>query len=134
MLPRSQRLKSSEFELAFKNGRPLRHPLLQLRVWKRDESTHSEAVRAAFVAPKKLGKATLRNRLRRRVRERYRLLMQAEYSQKLAEYDLVWIIRSAVEKVGCEELEDALKELLRRAARNVNRPPAGNEQLRTGLN
>lgn len=122
MLARCQRLSTAEFAGVFENGTVVRHPLLQVRVLRRDGGKPdggNEVGRAAFVAPKKLGKAVVRNRLRRCVRERYRLLqsdLSAECSA--ASCDLVFIIGAAAQGASTLELESALRELLKRAARS----------------
>jgi ribonuclease P protein component len=120
MLPRVERLSTTEFAEVFENGRVLRHPLLQLRVVRRasdGKANGHSPVRAAFVVPKKLGKATLRNRLRRRVRERYRLGRTTGFLPlALAGCDLIWMIGSPAVTASGAELDGALRELLRRAA------------------
>ena len=121
MLARCQRLSTAEFAGVFENGTVVRHPLLQVRVLRRDGG--NETRRAAFVAPKKLGKAVVRNRLRRCVRERYRLLqsdLSAECSA--ASCDLVFIIGAAAQGASTLELDSALQELLKRATRSGKKP------------
>lgn len=118
MLPRRQRLTVADFNKVFEQGRVLRHPLLQVRVLERNNE--KDGVRAAFVAPKKLGKATVRNRLRRRVRERFRLL-QTEYSHLLRDCDLVWIIGEATAGANGTQIDGALRELLKRAGRHLGK-------------
>ena len=71
MLPRAQRLDTAAFSTAFDRGRAIRHPLLTVRAHRRHDG--DPVTRAAFVVSKKHGKATLRNRIRRRLREQYRL-------------------------------------------------------------
>ena len=74
MLPRSERLTATQFDRAFRNPEVqiVRHPLVHLKFAPRADG--DAAVHAAFVVPKKQGKAsTYRNRVRRRLRERYRL-------------------------------------------------------------
>jgi ribonuclease P protein component len=122
MLPRSQRLSTAEFALAFQNGRILRHPLLQLRAYRRAQSTLSGGIlRAAFVAPKKLGKAHVRNRVRRRVSEQFRLsparaaLME---TASLNGFDLIFMASPAVQQATSAQIEEAIAQLLRRLASN----------------
>jgi ribonuclease P protein component len=120
MLSRPQRLKTREFALAFKNGHVLRHPLFQVRVYRRENKTNENgAVRAAFAVPKKLGEASWRNRVRRKVRERYRLL-KPEDNSKLRNCDLLFFINAASENAVAAEIDAALSQLLKRAARVYN--------------
>jgi ribonuclease P protein component len=130
MLSRNERLNTADFAVAFAQGRALRHPLLQVRVFYRvpelmeqkrgrlPAQTLSAQARAAFVVPKKTGKATLRNRLRRRVRERYRLHpLRAQFQDALGECDLIFMTAPPAQTAGVRELDDAIAQLLRRAAR-----------------
>ena len=126
MLPRTQRLSTAQFNKAFEGGQILRHPLFQVRVLPREDG--SGVVRAAFVAPKKLGKAAERNRLRRRLRERYRLLIERRDDQAQREAndreaslpigcDLIFLISAAAGQALAGELDAALGQLMKRAAR-----------------
>ena len=56
-----------EFEKVFKAGRRYSHPLLRIRVLHHDEGESGNQV--AFVAPKRLGSAPVRNRGKRVLRE-----------------------------------------------------------------
>ena len=108
MLPRSQRLTTANFERAFEKSQNLRHPLLNLRVHRRDDAS---AVRAAFVVPKKLGKAAFRNRVRRRLRERFRLHPRRA---ALRGCDLIFLANMQTFGATNTELDAALDELLKR--------------------
>lgn len=118
MLPRSQRLTVSTFAVAFGEGRIVRHALLHLRIYARRDG--SAATRAAFVVAKKLGPATLRNRVRRRVRERYRLCA-ARYDERgrehLAGCDFIFFANTATLAADAGQLDEAVAQLLGRAAR-----------------
>ena len=135
MLPRTQRLSTREFAEVFEKGRVHRHPLLQMRVLRRSsegENKKSAAtvrvLRAAFVAPRKLGNATVRNRMRRRLRECYRLL-PSEYFENLSGCDIVVILGTAAQGAKGEGskteavLGGALRELLKRAAKATGKTP-----------
>lgn len=125
MLSQAERLSATEFSEVYEKGRVLRHPLLQLRMMQRCGEASTEPIRttrAAFVAPKKLGKAVVRNRLRRRVRERYRLLRQRSTPLALpVGCDLIWIIGASASAASITELDGALGELLRRAVTSVGK-------------
>ena len=118
MLPRSERLTTRQFATAFSQARPIRHALLQVRVFRREPnaSTKTAGTRAAFVVPKKVGKAVVRNRLRRRVREIYRLHSSRE---KLAarSLDLIFLLSPNALNTSNDEMARALDDVLRRVLR-----------------
>jgi len=113
MLPRAERLSRTDFARVFDNGRAFRGALLQVRVARRDEDL---TTRAAFVAGKKLGKAVVRNALRRRAREIYRLSAWRS-DPRLARCDLVFLLAPPALNATREELVCALDEILERATR-----------------
>ncbi len=109
MLPRSQRLTSAQFNHAFAHSQSVRHPLVALKAhWRGDDS---DAVRAAFVVPKKQARAVGRNRTRRRLRERYRLHPRRD---ELRGYDLIFLTTPATHDALGAQLDEALDEVLRR--------------------
>lgn len=113
MLSRSKRIRTREFEIAFEGGHTLRHPLLHLRVYCH---RRNGVARAAFVVPKRLGKAVQRNRLRRRVRERYRLLsLEEPWEERLSGCALLFFIQGKSEAATPSQLDEALRQLLKRA-------------------
>ncbi len=116
MLPRAQRLTTSQFDRAFANPQTVRHPLVVLRAHFRGDG--EEIVRAAFVVPKKQGKATERNRTRRRLREIYRL-QGAKNEGALAGYDLIFLSTPQTHGATTAELNRALQEVLRRAGKRI---------------
>ena len=116
LLSRSHRLSTSAFAVAFREGRVLRHPLLQVRVFWRGDG--QQVVRAAFVSPKKLGKAAHRNRLRRRARERFRL-SNALDDPRLMGCDFLFFVGAGVQGATPDELDAALGNVLSRAQRIV---------------
>lgn len=140
MLPRAERIGTTEFRRAFENGRVLRGGLLQLRFYQRaaardntlghDNSARDAAIeysivaakaqntqaRAAFVVSRKSGKATVRNGLRRRVREIYRLSTW-RHDARLAGLDLLFFASATALTASNEALQQALNELLERVAR-----------------
>lgn len=129
MLKRCQRLTTREFALAFENGRVLRHPLLQVRVYQRAVNQcgiaddENSLVRVAFAVPKKLGKAAWRNRVRRKVRERYRILSLKSpeksdlHQSELRHCDLLFFVNAPCENASASEIDEALAQLLKRAKR-----------------
>ncbi len=67
-----------------------------------------EVTRLGFTVSTKLGHAVVRNRIRRRLREIYRL------NEAKAGYDIVVVVRSAALETDCAALTKALLSLLRR--------------------
>ncbi len=114
MLPRTQRLTSAQFDRAFSQSQSVRHPLISLKAHRRDDGDLT--TRAAFVVPKKQGKAVARNRTRRRLRERYRLKARRD---DLRGCDLIFLSTAATHGASSAELDAALDEVLRRMIRNL---------------
>lgn len=73
-LPKKERLTNKKhFERVFEEGKQLKHYPLKL-VYAREQFNDNVPVKAAFVAPKKaFRKAVHRNRIKRLLREAYRL-------------------------------------------------------------
>jgi ribonuclease P protein component len=130
MLPRGERLTKTEFARVFETGRPYKSTLLQLRVLHRAQPATAghklpsaeplkgevKVARAAFVAGKKLGTAVVRNGLRRRVREIYRL-SKWRREPSLCDCDLVFLMSPAALAADAGQLRKALDDLLERAKR-----------------
>ena len=120
MLPRSKRLSSAQFERAFAHSFSVRHPLVALKAHRRGDD--SSEVRAAFVVPRKQGKAVARNRTRRRLRERYRLHPRRD---ELSGCDLIFLSTPATHAATSAELDGALEEVLRRMKRKIDSDSPG---------
>ena len=67
----------------------------------------TETNRVGITVSKKLGKAVIRNRVRRRIREAYRL----NEEQFLPGYDIVIVARSRAVEVSFQKLTDSLLSL-----------------------
>ena len=76
--------------------------------------------RAAFVVAKKLGRATVRNRVRRRMREAYRLSAWRG-NATLRGLDLIFLAKPPALEARHSDLCAAMDELLERAAREASR-------------
>ncbi len=77
-----------------------------------------ECTRFGFVVGKKRGKAVVRNKLKRRLREAARLKLAA--GRVRPGYDVVVIPRAEAVKADYHALDEALEEALRRAGVLVN--------------
>lgn len=117
MLPRAQRLTTTQFDRAFAKSLTVRHPLVTLRAHNRGDE--NQITRAAFVVPKKVAKlASERNLIRRRLRERYRLhpLRSAEI---LGGCDLIFLATPQTREASVAELDAAITDVLNRANRKI---------------
>lgn len=107
-MQRRLRLRHSrDFARLRREGRVYRHPLMLLSVL---ENTHDEN-RYGFITSKHLGKAVVRNRVRRLLREATRQLHPSLKSG----FDVVFIGRSQIVDQPFTPIYHAMYELLNRA-------------------
>ena len=101
------------FDATRNKGRRVTNRHMVLNFLPREAVASGETGTVAFLTPKRLGSATVRNRLRRRMREIYRreLAKPGETSY------LVWIGRPPAVELSFEELKKVMHELVRRSAR-----------------
>ncbi len=101
--------KSADFERVRQEGKKYRNRLLVLFV----APNHLGRTRFGFVVGKKRGKAVVRNKLKRRLREAARLKLAA--GRVKPGYDVVVIPRSEAVTADYHALDAALEDLLYRA-------------------
>ena len=97
-----------DFEKVFKAGRRLSHPLLRIRVLHHDEG--GTAGQVAFVAPKRLGNAPVRNRGKRVLREAAR-----SCGLPFPGYSVIMLATDRTAPSREPEVERALSSLLAKA-------------------
>lgn len=103
---RAERLrKRREFGAVYRNGRPYRSSLLVIRMLK----TEAPQNRFGFAVGATLGKAVVRNRTKRRLREAIRSLPLAPG------WDVVVTARKGAEQASYKQLRDEAANLFRRA-------------------
>ncbi len=110
-LPRARIIRRrTVFDATRIKGRRVSNRWMALNFLSRDAMKSGETGTVAFLTPKRLGAATRRNQLRRRMREIYR--------RHLARPDetayLVWIARPPALELPFEELKKCMTELRRR--------------------
>ncbi len=94
-------------------GRSWAHPLLVLYA----RPNGLPVTRVGVTVSRRLGKAVVRNRVRRRIREAVRLV----YPQIPSGWDLLWIARTGSVEATFAEIQTAVRQLLQQAG--LLRPP-----------
>lgn len=110
MLSRGQRLTGKrDFAAVYTGGKAYVHKLLVLKVRKKDGG---QAARFGFSTSAKLGKAVVRNRMKRLLRESVHSLAG---SVKESGFDAILIARPAARTANFAEIKEAVEELLQKA-------------------
>lgn len=98
--------KNAEFKVVYRRGKSFSNHILVLYVYKNYKN--KDISRLGISVSKKVGSSVVRNRVKRLIRESYRL---NEYKIKKG-YDLIFIARSSIEGCSYIEVEKALLDLL----------------------
>lgn len=107
---RKFRLKSSlDFQTVYTKGRSVANRAAVLYVL--PQKPTAEPSRVGFAAGKKLGKAVVRNRMRRRIREAVRLI----WTRVKPGYLLIVIARQGAKDMPFQQLQTRVTELFERA-------------------
>lgn len=129
MLTSAERLRRSNlFQRTYSAKKSVSTPLFTLYVLPRQPRSAAKLPLAGFVVAKKVhNKAAVRNRVKRRVREAYRLLRQqllgqiqdkaaGEKSGNLGQwYALVWLIHDKAIAASWQEIYDNVADCIKRA-------------------
>lgn len=114
MLPKLNRLKKKrDFEAVFKKGRGFKEGFLVFRVAKNNFKNS----RFGFVVGKSVSKkATIRNRIKRRLRELVKIKIRKIKIRKIKNgIDGVFIVRPGLETKDFWEIEEAINKIFKRA-------------------
>ncbi|MGQ9573383.1 MAG: ribonuclease P protein component [Dehalococcoidia bacterium] len=118
-MKKRERLKArKEFVSIYRKGRAWANEFLVLRALPNDLSHH----RCGFVVSKRVGKAVVRNRVKRRLREGLRSLTIQQG------WDLILVARPLAARASYRELREAIANLLSRA-RLLNRAEPVGQQV-----
>ncbi|MCL2415859.1 MAG: ribonuclease P protein component [Defluviitaleaceae bacterium] len=110
--------KNRQFRQLYQDGKSFANRQLVLYVMPNGEfepepKPKERINRLGIVCSKKaVGKAHMRNRQRRLIRESYRLLE----SKIKPGYDLIFIARAGMAGMGCNQVMDCMKHILKKAA------------------
>lgn len=108
-MPAPKKLKKrSEFQRAYQKGNKYWNRYFVIYVL----HTHFDHLRLGITVSKKVGKSVQRNRVKRLIRESYRHL----HPQMQAAYDIVVVGRTPASRLKCQEAQNALYTLFRRAS------------------
>jgi len=113
MLPAPNRLRDNrEFRQVYAQGKSHVSGYAVIYVMPRaDTDTANNSVRFGFVVSKKQGKAVVRNRIKRRLREAIRLQLPSIIEKPC---DVIFVGRSRLKTATWREVETAVAELLKR--------------------
>lgn len=100
--------RGAEFQQVWEEGKSFAHPLIILRV----RPNGMERCRFGFVAGRKIGKATVRNRVKRWMRESVRRHLPLI----VPGWDMLWIARAQAAQSNFAEMHAAIANVLQRAA------------------
>lgn len=101
--------KDSDFRNVYKYGKSIANRLLVMYTL----PNKSDNNRVGISVSKKVGKANVRNKARRRIKESYRLNIDGNIKSG---YDIVFIARVAIKDAEYTEVEKAMKHLIKRAS------------------
>lgn len=104
--------KNEEFRNIYKNGKSFSNQLLVLYVYKNDRKIN----RVGIVVSKKVGNSVIRNRIKRLIKESYRL----NNSKLIDGYDLIFIARVTAKDKSYAEIESSVLNLFKKAGLQSN--------------
>ncbi|WP_125154230.1 ribonuclease P protein component [Clostridium rectalis] len=100
--------KNMEFRLVYRRGKSFSNSLLVLYVYKNSKIQDN---RLGISVSKKVGKSVVRNRVKRLIKESYRL----NYNKLKQGYDLIFIARVNANDKDFKNIENAMLNLCKKA-------------------
>lgn len=102
--------KNAEFRAVYRRGKSFSNHLLVLYIYKNRKLT-KDINRIGISVSKKVGKSVTRNRIKRLIKESYRL----NNNNLITGYDLVFIARNASSEKSYNEISESIKNLFKKA-------------------
>ncbi|MEM1218343.1 MAG: ribonuclease P protein component [Bacteroidota bacterium] len=135
-LTKAERLKSRKvLQTLFREGKSLGIPPIRMIWWERAlEGTESPVQIAVTVPKRSFRKAVLRNRLKRRMREAYRL----QKSRLLDQYQptdrqlAILFIYTGRKELPYQDIERSMKNLMKRLAKKLRNAAANQPDAKNG--
>lgn len=119
MLPASERLRANrQFQQVYKQGQSFAEGLVVLYVLRSPDLTLRQA---GFSVSKKVGKAVVRNHVKRRLRESYRLLLP----ELQGGYWAVFVARRRAADADFSQMDRAVRGVLKRSGLLTGGEPDG---------
>ena len=100
--------KDSDFRKVYKHGKSFANRNLVMYIL----DNKSDSTREGISVSKKVGNAINRNKIRRRIKESYRLNIDANVKYG---YDIVFIARVAIKEADYKDIEKSMNHLIRKA-------------------
>ena len=100
--------KDSDFRKVYKHGKSFANKYLVLYIL----NNKSENSRIGISVSKKVGKAIIRNKVRRRIKEAYRVNIDENVK---CGYDIVFIARVAIKDADYKDIEKSIKHLVKKS-------------------
>jgi len=100
--------KDSDFRKVYKHGKSFANRYLVMYIL----NNKSEYSRIGISVSKKVGKAIIRNKVRRRIKEAYRLNIDENIKNG---YDIIFIARVAIKDADYFDIEKSMKHLIRKS-------------------
>ena len=120
MLPKTERLKERNlFNLAFKLGKTrnqkINSRLLSLYYLFNKKDINMLNIKTAFIVGLRVDKkATIRNRIKRRMKASYQFLKKTLFKNKRNISVFIWIANPPIKDATFEQIKDSMKNLLMR--------------------
>lgn len=105
--------KDSDFRKVYKHGRSFANRYLVMYILE----NKSEFSRVGISVSKKVGNAITRNKIKRRIRESYRLNIDENVKNG---YDIIFIARVSIKDVDYNDIEKAMKNIVKKSNINNN--------------